>query len=201
MYYTLVVIDDFLDAADLLRAKALAAVYPKPAEQTYFPGRNAQDPVLVEGLDELVSDIVGEKLIPAAGNSHGKFRLALDGDQGKGGVHIDQCYWSGILYLSKDEDCVGGTDFYRHKASNTDNGPLNNAQLKQRGFNDYQEFWDDLRINGKEFDQWQLTSHIPMKYNRLVLFRPWLYHNAGPGFGDSVANGRIIYPLFYNSTQ
>jgi hypothetical protein len=38
-----------------------------------------------------------------------------------------------------------------------------------------------------------------MKYNRLVLFRPWIFHNAGPGFGDSVENGRVIYPLFYNN--
>lgn len=189
MYYSFVVIDDFLEAAS----------YPQPEEQTYFPGRNAQAPVLVEGLDALVSEIVGENLIPATGNSHGKFRLALAGDEGKGGVHIDQCYWSGILYLSKDQDCVGGTDFYRHKASNSDTAPLNNDELKQRGFNHYQEFWDDLKVTGSQPEHWQLTSHVPMKYNRLVLFRPWLYHNAGPGFGDSVENGRIIYPLFYNN--
>ncbi|AGH46190.1 DUF6445 family protein [Paraglaciecola psychrophila] len=199
MYYSLVVIDDFLDAVDALRAKALSAVYPMPEEQTYFPGRNAQEAVFVDGLDPLISEIVGEKLVAATGNSHGKFRMALAGEQGKGGVHIDQCYWSGILYLSKDEDCVGGTDFYRNKETKSDTAPLNKEQLKNMGFNNHQEFWDDLKANGQDVEQWQLTSHIPMKYNRLVLFRPWLFHNAGPGFGDSVENGRIIYPLFYNN--
>jgi hypothetical protein len=35
-----------------------------------------------------------------------------------------------------------------------------------------------------------------MKYNRLMLFRPWLFHNAGPEFGDSIENGSIIYLMF-----
>jgi hypothetical protein len=32
-----------------------------------------------------------------------------------------------------------------------------------------------------------------------VLFRPWLWHNAGAGFGDCLENGRLIYLLSYNS--
>jgi superoxide dismutase len=119
--------------------------------------------------------------------------------QGKSEVHIDQCFWLGILYLSKNKDCVGSTDFYRNKATKSDTAPLNIEQLRNMGFNNHQEFWDDLKANGQNVDQWQLTSHIPMKYNRLVLFRPWIFHNAGPGFGDSVENGRVIYPLFYNN--
>lgn len=85
MYYSLVVINDFLDAVDALRAKALSAVYPMPEEQTYFPGRNAQEAVFVDGLAPLISEIVDEKLVAATGNSHGKFRMALAGEQGKGG--------------------------------------------------------------------------------------------------------------------
>jgi len=37
-----------------------------------------------------------------------------------------------------------------------------------------------------------------MKFNRFVLFRPWLFHNAGPGFGERPENGRLIYLLFYH---
>ncbi len=44
----------------------------------------------------------------------------------------------------------------------------------------------------------RLARHVPMKFNRLVLFEPWLWHAAGPGFGDSVSNGRLIYLMSYN---
>jgi hypothetical protein len=50
-------------------------------------------------------------------------------------------------------------------------------------------------------NKWELTRHVEMKFNRLVLFRPWLWHLADDGFGDSVANGRLIYLMSYNDVQ
>jgi hypothetical protein len=32
-----------------------------------------------------------------------------------------------------------------------------------------------------------------------VLLRPWLWHTAGPGFGDSLENGRLVYLMFLDS--
>ena len=49
--------------------------------------------------------------------------------------------------------------------------------------------------------QWQLTTHIPMRFNRLVLLRPWLWHTAGPGFGDRPENGRLVYLMFFQSAR
>lgn len=39
---------------------------------------------------------------------------------------------------------------------------------------------------------------VPMRFNRLVLLRPWLWHTASPGFGDSMETGRLVYLLFWN---
>jgi len=36
-----------------------------------------------------------------------------------------------------------------------------------------------------------------MRFNRLVLLRPWLWHTSGPGFGDSIENGRLVYLMFF----
>ena len=46
--------------------------------------------------------------------------------------------------------------------------------------------------------KWELVRRVPMKFNRLVLFRPWQWHNATPGFGDRPENGRLIYVLVYH---
>ncbi|WP_404398570.1 DUF6445 family protein [Idiomarina loihiensis] len=201
MYQTLIVVDDFLDFVNELRHKALKADYVTYSEQTYFPGNNSKQPYYVKGLDRLVSNLVGENLTPSPSTSHAKFRLALEGDEGKGGVHIDKCQWSGILYLTKDSDSQGGTDFYRHKLLNSDRAPLNMNELNQMGVASFESFWHDYLLkDGTDFSKWELTTHIPMKYNRLVLFRPWLFHNAGNSFGNNIENGRLIYPLFYDST-
>ena len=36
-----------------------------------------------------------------------------------------------------------------------------------------------------------------MRFNRLVLLQPNYWHTAGPGFGDSLENGRLIYLMFF----
>ncbi|MBN36343.1 MAG: hypothetical protein CMM46_16510 [Rhodospirillaceae bacterium] len=38
-------------------------------------------------------------------------------------------------------------------------------------------------------DQWERTIFVPMKLNRLVLFRSWMWHAGGIDFGDSIENG------------
>ena len=38
---------------------------------------------------------------------------------------------------------------------------------------------------------------VPMRFNRLVLLRPWLWHTAGPAFGDRPENARLVYLMFF----
>ena len=40
-----------------------------------------------------------------------------------------------------------------------------------------------------------------MRFNRLMLFRPQQYHDAGAGFGTSLENGRLVYLNFYNNVD
>lgn len=48
---------------------------------------------------------------------------------------------------------------------------------------------------------WETVMTVPMRFNRLVLLRPWLWHTAGPGFGDRPENGRLVYLLFFKSAR
>lgn len=199
MLKTLMVIDDFLPDPMVLRQQLQTIDFEVNDTQKYYPGRNATTSVIINGLDDMISKLVGEPLQPAPHSSHGRLRLALGDEVGRGGVHVDECHWSGILYLTPDEYCQGGTDFFRHKATNSDRAPLTRQDLANIGFSDFQTFWTELLLpESRDFDKWELTTHVPMKFNRLILFRPWLYHNAGPSFGDSIENGRLIYPLFFN---
>lgn len=198
MYQSIIVVDDFLENAQVLRDAALKLDYPK-IEERGFPGANSARRLLVEGVDEQVSRILGEPVKPIEPmQSHGRCRLTLEGDVGMADIHVDQSYWSGILYLNRPEDCQGGTDFFRHIPTNSDRVAMNDDELKQMGYSSHQEMHREIiSKQGKDRSKWEHIMRVPMRFNRLVLLRPWLWHSAGPGFGQKVDNGRLVYLMFF----
>jgi hypothetical protein len=198
MHTTFLVVDHFLDNADALRAHALTLEYP--AQEGQFPGRNSLQRINVDGLTEAVSRVLGERLEAAPPpQSHAKFRLTLAADKGRGKVHVDESHWSGILYLSRPEDCRGGTTFFRHKATGLDHFPFSREELEAAGFASHAQAHEALiERDGTNDDAWEQTMTVPMQFNRLLLLRPWLFHTAGPGFGDTPDNARLVYLMFFN---
>jgi hypothetical protein len=201
MLTTLLIVDDFLNNAADLRERALNLTYPE--QQGAFPGRNSLERLNIEGLDQAVSRLVGEPLIPVSPlESHAKCRLTLARDKGRAKVHIDNSHWSGILYLSRDEDSSGGTDFFRHIRTNSDRAPVYKEELAARGYSSFDEMHADIiEKDSVDDSKWERTTHVPMRFNRLVLLRPWLWHTAGPGFGDRAENGRLVYLMFFQSAR
>ncbi|MGO1001995.1 DUF6445 family protein [Lysobacter sp. CA196] len=196
---SLIVVDDFFEHANGLRDAALRLTYPD--QQGAFPGRNSLERIELDGLAPYVSSIVGERLkaISPLG-SHAKFRVTLGSDLGRGKVHVDPGYWSGVLYLSRPEDCRGGTDFFRHRRTNTDRRPMNERELAELGYSSIDEAHQDIiERDGLDDSCWETTMTVPMRFNRLILLRPWLWHTAGAGFGDSLQNGRLVYLMFFEA--
>lgn len=198
---SLIIVDDFIDEARQLREAALRLTYPP--QDGAFPGCNSLQRITMEGLVERVSGIVGEPLkLMSPLESHAKCRITLAGDKGRAKVHVDRAYWSGILYLSRPEDCRGGTEFFRHRRTGTDRGPINQQEVATMGYSSMEELHRDIIEKDSNDDtKWELTMQAPMRFNRLVLLRPWLWHTAGPAFGDRLENGRLVYLMFFGSAQ
>lgn len=193
----LFVIDDFLRNAERVREEALKLNYSVKGR---FPGLNSSEKITIEGLDQVVSSIVREPVrAPWTKDfSHGSCRLALAKDNQPGRIHIDQSHWSGILYLSRPEDCQGGTEFFRHIRTGTDRVPMDTESLNKIGYSSYEELQHDiLDKDALDRSKWELTMTVPMRFNRLVLLQPHYWHTSGPGFGDSVENGRLVYLMFF----
>jgi len=198
---TLTIVDEFLDNAEALRDHALRLTYLD--QEGPFAGRNSLERINLDGLNEAVSALVGEPLIPVSPlQSHGKCRLALARDKARAKVHVDESHWSGILYLSRDEDSVGGTDFFRHVRTGSDRAPVLEEEIAGQGYSSYEHMHRDIiEKDSVDDSKWQLTTHVPMRFNRLVLLRPWLWHAGGPGFGDRPENGRLVYLMFFQSAR
>ena len=197
MVPAVMVIDDFLRNPEEVRSQALGLTY---AVGGRYPGLNSMQKLRIEGLDQVISMLVREPVrAPWTDDfSHGSCRIALASDEQQARIHIDQSHWSGILYLSRPEDCRGGTEFFRHKRTGTDRVPMDEAALKAVGYSSYEELQKDiLDKDALDRSHWEHTMTVPMRFNRLVLLQPHYWHTAGPGFGDSLENGRLIYLMFF----
>ena len=191
------VIDDFLRNADEVRRQALSLTY---AVGGRYPGLNSVQKLRIDGLDQVISTLVHEPVRAPWDDSfsHGSCRVALASHDQLARIHIDPSHWSGILYLSRPEDCKGGTEFFRHRRTGTDRVPMDEETLRKVGYSSYEDLQHDILDNDAlDRSKWEHTMTVPMRFNRLVLLQPQYWHTAGPGFGDNLENGRLIYLMFF----
>lgn len=202
MLPSLLIVDDFLKDPWAARRAALALDYDPARQHGNFPGLNSSTPLDTAAIDAAVSRLLGVRLGPTPGTQHGHCRLTRKADKGKSGVHIDPAAYSGILYLSRPEDCArpdaGGTDFFRHKRTGLEAVPQDPARIAASGYDDVNALVADVvnrdtTIPGK----WARTMRVPARFNRLLLFSPWQFHNAAPGFGSTAEDARLVMLLFF----
>ncbi len=197
MFRSMIVIDDFYADPESVRRRALACDYAAKEQILTYPGHNAVEPFLPEGLDRIASVIVGEdvKGFTQRQSHHGKFRVTLEGEKSRYQVHVDpsSLWWVGVVYLTLPAQCQGGTAFYRHKKLGYDSTPPPDA-LAAAGYPDVKTL---LAQDGPDLDKWEHLMTVPMRFNRLILYRPWMWHSAAPGFGDSPETGRLIQVLSF----
>jgi len=201
MHTSIIVVDDFYNDPYEIRRIATGFDYPVPDEQQNYPGRNSADRLIVKGLDQIISQVVNEPVKAEMSQFHGHCRISLDGDDAarKYYVHIDPgLYWSGIVYLTLPEHCQGGTEFYRHIETGTDRCPIYQHEVEAYGVKTYHEAGAKIiGPDSNDLSKWEHLMTVPMRFNRLVLLRPWLWHTAGPSFGDSFENGRFVQLFFF----
>lgn len=193
MYQSLIVVDDFYPRPHEVRRAALRCAYPDVVGERTFPGRNSAEKLLLPGFDDVISKLVGERVAgsPHPHAAHGKFRITLADEPSRYLVHVDPSVLShvGVIYLNPPEQCRGGTSFFRHKGLGSDRTPLGEAELRAYGPRSIAEL---LRQDGNDAAKWEHLMTVPMRFNRLVLYRPWLWHSAGEAFGSTPEDGRLI---------
>jgi hypothetical protein len=202
MLPSLTIIDDFLSDPWAARRAALALDYAPPGTGGNYPGRDSTTALPMDGINASVSRHLGLALKGADKTEHGHCRMTLKADKGRSGVHIDPAFYSGILYLSRPEDCAGpsagGTDFFRHKRTGLERVPANGAELAASGYADLDTLVGDVvNKDTTQPGKWERVMRVPMRFNRLVLFSPWQFHNAAPGFGTDAESARLVMLLFF----
>jgi len=198
---SILIIDDFYDDAHAVRNAALHTDYARQVDGANYPGDNSAEAFEVQGLNEVVSNVVHEPLMGTPGSGHCRFRIATAGaeSRARARMHVDgQSYWSGIVYLTLPEHCRGGTEFYRHRELGTDRAPIYDHEVAAFGKQSCSQFTQEIiRRDGNDPSKWEHIMTIPMRFNRCVLFRPWFWHTSGESFGDCGENARLIQLFFF----
>jgi hypothetical protein len=148
--------------------------------------------------------IIGREVSPTLGTSCGNFRYTGQNHKSKQIIHFDppkqsDQRWAGVIYLSLPEHYEGndcGTKIYSHKQSGMQVAPFNHIESQKIGvrtFDDMQYFFE---TQGIDESKWNVELNVLFKYNRLILFRPWLWHGIAGHFGDNILNSRLTQLLF-----
>ncbi len=203
MLPSLCIVDDFLVDPWAARREALGLGYDPENQRGNFPGLNSTNALPTDAIDQSVSRLLGTNLKAAKGTDHGHCRLTSKAHKGRSGVHIDPAFYSGILFLSRPEDCIapsaGGTDFFRHKRTGLERVPQDAAQISAAGYGDINALVEDVvNKDTTSPSKWERTMRVPIRFNRLILFSPWQFHTAAPGFGKILEDSRLVMLLFFD---
>lgn len=200
----LIIYDDFYSDPMQMRQFALDFEYDEidPNNPPNYCGVNSKIPVMSDEMVEFFSWITGEKVKVAQPSCTGNFRMQKLGDTCRQHIHVDlpnfNCSWAGVCYLSLPEHFgnTKATYFWKHKRLNNEEFPMNTEGAADLGFYGPNDLRDFMYTDGVDESKWEQTLAIPQKFNRLVLFRPNMWHSPGELFGDNKENCRLIQTFF-----
>lgn len=192
------VVDDFYDKPDELVKAALSCAKEDKSAGNYA-GVMTSSSFLGQHHKTLFQNLLNEQSINPATDANGRIRFSKESDHYSQHIHFDggiNTKWSGVVYLSKSHPSIEGTAFWKHLKTDLEEIPKTVEGFSKYGWNTSQDLKNFLETDGVDETKWEKTFSIPYKYNRLVLFRPWLFHSPGPAFGDSLETSRMVQTIF-----
>ena len=198
----IIVVDHFLDNPDDVRNYALQQQYQELGKENW-PGRNSGHTHGEKEMTQACSEVVGEQLAIKPENKCSYFRITKEGQHGKQHIHFDPnpgLVWAGSLYLTPTIHSTGGTKFWKHKETGWEKIPTN-EEGAEYGLLSNKDMYHFMNTEGKDESKWIQTDNIGFKYNRLVMFNPWMWHSPGDAFGTTSEDARLVQLFFFHGAE
>ncbi|MCC7644704.1 MULTISPECIES: DUF6445 family protein [unclassified Janthinobacterium] len=204
------ILDDFLPDPAAWRAQALALPFEQQryAGQNYPGSQTAGQPS--QAIMERIATALGRP-IRFISPDNGSYRLSYADAMARTDIHVDNetgnnfNFYAGVLYLNPPEQCQGGTTFWRHQPSGWYRR-LPEADVKAGGYASFKDFQKRWLPNSKvqkfnelqeQRDSWQALLEVPMRHNRLIVYKGHYFHSISNVFGDTPENGRLVQLFFF----
>ena len=206
MRRSIIIVDDFHENPEEVRNYAISATYTKEESSTY-PGLNSTTGFQEDTLKSKIESILQRQIKPS--NPFGYFRYSWNtADQENPKLqkyHVDNGWeFGGVCYLNTDEQLKNhknaGTLFARHKTLKIDATPRTAEEAEIFGYTHYDELRQSIIYgDGLDENKWDSYARVLPKFNRLVLFRSWMYHSHHINFGtQDPAQSRLVQLFFFN---
>ena len=118
-------------------------------------------------------------------------------------VHFDPAEWSAVLCLSRPDIIRGSTSFWRHKKLDIDGlhdheKLANICREKKCTVSDIIKIIDEDSAN---MSKWAEIGRIGHIYNRIILFRGYMFHSASEGFGRTLEGSKLSQTFFFSEAH
>jgi len=194
-----IIVDDFYNDPDTVVKVATDSLTEEDSPIGNFAGVMTKDSFLGEQHRDIFQKLTLEPALNSSTNANGRIRFTKANDSFKFHIHYDvdmKTKWAGVVYLSKDHPKTDGTSFWRHLRTGLEVAPNTVEGFAKYGWRNFHDLKAFLETEGLDESLWEKTFTVPYKYNRLVLFRPWLLHSPGPSFGDTLETSRKVQTIF-----
>lgn len=115
--------------------------------------------------------------------------------------HVDPSMIAFTIYLNEDSECKGGTSFYSHDKCGIYNMEHVNLRFKREEqyweykeweYENMEKFQQIVELDKSHIDSsWKEEYHVPMKFNRMVIYPSYIWHTAVYNKEDFVDKPRI----------
>lgn len=196
----MIIVDNFYKNPDMIRQFALSQETTETSDGNYAGVMTHNNFLTQEHIDTF-SQLFGHGVFPSTLFT-GKFRFTKEGEIGTQDIHFDpgdnNSCWAGVVYLTPNVENTEGTIFWKHKRTGLEAIPRTLDGIQEYGWNGVDDLKTFLDTDGVDHSLWEKTFTVPYKYNRMVMFRPWMFHSPGPAFGDTLENSRLIQTFFWS---
>ena len=180
------VLDDFFSDPHVVRDDFLDLAFSSGYDAgRNFPGRfvRTRSRSDWQHARQVIEPRVGCPIRWVGATGEVRYSVAADRDRMRSGVHADPSTWSAVVYLTLPEHCRGGLTFYRHRETGLC------RQLPR----------ELLRRDTLDSQKWERVGHVPMRFNRLVVFEAGYLHGFFEElFGNSADDGRLTQHFYCN---
>lgn len=179
---TVVIVDDFYENPDEVRAFALSQEFV--AHPEYHRGQRTERVYLFDGIKERFEQVIGRRIRNwEQYGVNGCFQSCISTDPIV--YHSDIQTYAAVIYLTPNAPPQGGTKILRsiHTKKYKCDG-FDSNQVYRHGFYDSTEF--------------ETVDNIGNIYNRLVIWDAQCIHAASTYFGNSLESGRLFHIFFFD---
>lgn len=195
-----IILDEYYPNAKEIRELALNLDY-KPKSNATYPGGEAYSneynwESVRNNLMKYITASPNESPPEGKNFLQGKFRLALEIDNKirPDGIHQDIQRYSGIIYLSKNEDLQGGIGLYKCKYTEEIGITAKWLEMISTRYDEpigTNLFLNHVQTHLKNWDNWIMIGELPMRFNRAIILMAHCFHASTGIFGSEKKTGRL----------